>query len=225
MKHDSFNESTEMYLKALTELAAPGSSVPISALAERLGVSSVSATEMVHRLSAQGLLEHTRYQGVDLTEQGSQQAAAVVRSHRLWERFLFDCLGLPWDAVHEWACRLEHATDLEVTDALDLFLGRPKTCPHGNPIPDAEGKLPPVQFQTLAALAPGDAAVISSVHPESDSLLAYLDSQDLRPGTQVVVEDIMPFGGPIVLRLNEQLRYVGQEAAGHIAVGPAERVT
>lgn len=218
MKHDSFNESAEMYLKAVTELATPGSSVPISALAERLGVSSVSATEMVHRLSAQGLLAHIRYQGVDLTEQGSHQAAAVVRSHRLWERFLVDCLGLPWSAVHDMACRLEHATDPEVADALDAFLGLPATCPHGNPIPDAAGGTQMAHDHTLADLLPGEAAVIARVYPETDSLLAYLDSQGLRPGTAVIVHDILPFGGPLVLRVGDDLRYIGLEAAAQLYV-------
>lgn len=218
MKHDSFNESAEMYLKAVTELATPGSCVPISALAERLGVSSVSATEMVHRLSAQGLLAHIRYQGVDLTEQGSHQAAAVVRSHRLWERFLADCLGLSWAAVHEMACRLEHATDPEVADALDAFLGYPATCPHGNPIPDARGAVQATSDGSLTALVPGETAVVVRIHPESDSLLAYLDSQGLRPGARVIVQEIMPFGGPIVLRVSDTVRYVGPEAATQLFV-------
>ncbi len=218
MKHDSFNESAEMYLKAVTEMAVPGNPVPISALAERLGVSSVSATEMVHRLSAQGLVAHTRYQGVDLTDLGSQQAAAVVRSHRLWERFLADCLGLPWDTVHDMACRLEHATDPDVADALDAFLGFPATCPHGNPIPDPEGFSCAVADFPLASLAPEQRAIISRIYPETDALLAYLASQGLQAGTEVMMHEVMPFGGPLVVSVAAELRYVGPEAADHIFV-------
>jgi DtxR family Mn-dependent transcriptional regulator len=173
---------------------------------------------MVHRLSAQGLLAHIRYQGVDLTEQGSHQAAAVVRSHRLWERFLVDCLGLSWAAVHEVACRLEHATDPEVADALDAFLGYPATCPHGNPVPDAQGAIRAASDCSLAALLPGETAAVVRIHPESDSLLAYLDSQELRPGATFVVQEIMLFGGPIVLRVGDTVRYVGQEAAAQLFV-------
>lgn len=218
MKHDSFNESAEMYLKAVTELASPGSPVPISALAERLGVSSVSATEMVHRLSAQGLIAHTRYQGVDLTDVGSHQAAAVVRSHRLWERFLTDCLALPWDAVHDLACRLEHATDPEVANALDLFLGKPATCPHGNPIPDEQGVFQCTTDELLADLRPGQRAIISRIYPETKPLLSFLAEQDLWPESEIFLQEVMPFGGPVILQVGSELRYIGQEAADHIYV-------
>jgi len=179
MKHESFNESIEMYLKTVSELAAGDGLAPISALAERLGVSTVSATEMVHRLCEKGLLDHTPYKGVALTEDGRRRARRVIRRHRLWECFLVDYLNLPWEKVHDYACRLEHATDTAVTEALAAFLHNPATCPHGNPIPSADGDVTAVHDTPLSDLQPGDRGAITRIHPESELLLDYLAARHI----------------------------------------------
>ena len=217
MKHESFNESAEMYLKTVSELAGPDALAPISALADRLGVSAVSATEMVHRLQEHGLVAHQPYRGVALTENGQQLAAEVVRRHRLWECFLFERLGLPWDQVHDFACRLEHATVPAVTEALDAYLGLPATCPHGNPIPattDATADRP------LGTLPVGSLAVVVRVYPETDGLLSYLAELDLLPGQRVTLREIAPFQGPLVLLTAAGIRHIGREAAANIYVRP-----
>lgn len=223
MKHDSFNESAEMYLKTVEELAVDDEPVPISAVAERLGVSSVSATEMIHRLAEHGLMVHRPYKGVSLTPAGRQQASNVVRIHRLWECFLADRLGLAWDTVHDLACRLEHATAPEIADALDRFLDHPAACPHGNPIPRVDGSPGSKDEVSLASLCPGHPAIISRIHPETDSLLAYLAGQGLVPGTGVTLVEIAPFNGPLVLSTKAGQHYLGQTVATHIFVQPEER--
>lgn len=222
MKHDSFNESAEMYLKTVSELAVGGDPVPISALAGRLGVSPVSATEMIHRLEDHGLVYHRPYKGIVLTPNGAKQAFEVIRSHRLWERFLADTLGLPWHEVHAFACRLEHATDNSVTDALDTFLGYPATCPHGNPIPDLDGSVREAAAVPLAGLRPGESAEIVRIHPESNELLAYLSEIGLITGRSITLRDVVPFGGPLVLQVEDDLRYLGQEAAAKIFIRSIE---
>lgn len=218
MKHDSFNESTEMYLKTVSELAVNNGPVSISALAARLGVSNVSATEMVHRLEERDLLIHTPYKGVSLTAVGRQQAAAVIRSHRLWERLLVDKLGLPWEKTHDWACQLEHATDTAVTEALAAFLNHPATCPHGNPIPDAAGALTTAVDRPLTDCIEGDAGMISRIYPESDVLLAYLGKRGIKPGTAVTITEIAPFNGPIIIACCEGAHAIGHEMAAHIFI-------
>ena len=139
------SESVERYLKTIAELTIEQNTVPVTCVAERLGISAVSASEMVRRLQDRGLLEHTPYKGVLLTAQGHHRANDVIRRHRLWERFLADDLGVPWEHVHELSCQMEHATDNRVTEALADHLGHPTTCPHGNPIPSAEGRVPPCE--------------------------------------------------------------------------------
>ena len=220
--HESFNESTEMYLKTIRELTQDNEPVPISALARRLEVSTVSATEMIHRLQRHNLVAHIPYKGVHLTEDGGDHASEIIRSHRLWERFLFDHLGLAWEKVHDVACRLEHATDSEVTEALAAFLGEPDTCPHGNRIPKVGQQARPSSGCLLSDLVPGESGVIERIHPESTLLLEYLYAHDVRPGQTVTVKEIAPFNGPIMIAIGEQVHALGQEVAGHIFVVAAE---
>lgn len=216
MKHESFNESIEMYLKTISELAEDDGLVPISALAERLGVSTVSATEMVHRLREQGLLDHTPYKGVALTDDGDRRACRIIRRHRLWECFLTDHLGLPWQQVHDFACQLEHATADEVTEALAVFLDNPPTCPHGNPIPDAEWIVPALVDQPLNEWKPGDRGTITRIHPESILLLDYLAARHIEPGQPVTFTEVAPFNGPLMMQIGDQTHALGREIAAHI---------
>lgn len=224
MRHDSFNESTEMYLKTVSELAVRDEPVAISALANRLEVSPVSATEMVHRLRESGLIDHLPYKGISLTAKGRQQADGVIRSHRLWERFLADQLALPWDRVHAMACRLEHATDPQVMDALDRFLGYPDNCPHGNPIPRPDDVAVLRVDYPLVIVNPGCTVVVSRVHPETDALLAYVAELGLILGKPVTVREFLPFQGPLVLLVGGEVRYVGREAAARIYVRPVAEI-
>ncbi|MCK5795484.1 MAG: metal-dependent transcriptional regulator, partial [Anaerolineales bacterium] len=134
-------ESREMYLKSIYEIAVGEEPVAVSLLAKRMEVSPVSAAEMVKRLEAGKLIIHTPYKGVVLTDTGRHRALIVVRRQRLWERFLADNLDIPWSRVYDISCRLEHATDAVVTEALAVFLKNPTICPHGHPIPDANGNI------------------------------------------------------------------------------------
>lgn len=219
MKHEPFNESSEMYLKTVFELTVTKNLVSIATLAERLGVSTVSATEMVHRLQQQNLLRHVPYKGVSLTDAGQQAARQLMRAHRLWECFLAGPLKLPWEAVHNFACRLEHATDTAVTTALADFLDHPTTCPHGNLIPKPAGEtaVSPTD-QPLTSLQPGQSGTVSRISPESDNLLAYAASLKIKPNVTVTVKEIAPFNGPIMLQVGEQTHALGQKAAAHFFV-------
>ena len=219
MIHESFDESVEMYLKTVCELAAGGEDlVPISALAKRLSVSTVSATEMVHRLCERGLLEHTPYKGVALTREGKQRALRVIRRHRLWECFLFEKLDLPWQAVHDSACQLEHVGGRDVVEALALFLGEPNACPHGNPIPAADGQVSLPDDRRLSELRPGDSGRITRVFPESTLLLDYLAVHQIKPGESILFDEIAPFNGPLMVTVGGQPHALGREIAARIFV-------
>jgi len=202
--------SPEMYLKSLYELSAADEPVSISAVAGRLGVTPVSASEMIHRLERGRLVVHRRYRGVRLTTGGREHAVAVIRRHRLWECFLHRELGLPWQAVHELACELEHAATEDVTEALAVRMNHPTRCPHGNAIPDRAHTLPAEATKPLTELGPGDSARLHSVHPETQSTLAYLAAHEFLPGQIFRVERIEPTDRLYLLRHD----------AGTIAVGP-----
>ncbi|NIS81773.1 MAG: metal-dependent transcriptional regulator [Anaerolineales bacterium] len=215
-----FGESAEMYLKSIAELSAERRPVPVTSIAGRLGIATVSASEMIHRLQDRGLVEHTPYKGVHLTQEGTRRANIVIRRHRLWECLLVDKLEIPWERVHEYACRLEHATDEEVIDALGIYLDQPKTCPHGNPIPSPEGEMPPMEGVSLVDLTAGEAGKVLRILPEDDYdiLCGYLAARGIKPGVTVAVEEIAPFEGPISVRLGEEIHALGRRIAAHVVV-------
>ncbi len=216
----SFSESAEMYLKSIAELSEADRVVPVTALADHLVISTVSASEMVHKLEAQGLVEHLPYKGVRLTAEGARQANAVLRRHRLWEHFLSDQLGLSWEKAYAFACELEHATGDEVADALADYLGHPQTCPHGNPIPGPDGRVEVADGICLVDMKPGEGGAILRIQSPSAEILSYLQDRDLGPGTKVQIGAVEPFEGPIELDLGSETLMLGRQVASHIIVMP-----
>ncbi len=219
----SFGESTEMYLKTICELSTPDSLVPISTLADRLGISPVSATEMVHRMQENNLLEHERYKGVRLTNNGAQRALRVIRRHRLWERFLADELHLPWEKVHDLACRLEHATDQDLVNALDDYLHRPTSCPHGNPIPNPEGRLDNQSGVQLDTLTHGVRCIVLRIRPESQAVLHYLANRGIKPGTILEIIAFNEFDRLWTVCVDDHEEHLGRPIASRLVVQPMEK--
>lgn len=192
--------STEMYLKAIVEFG-DRDMVPLSRLANRLSVTSVSANEMIRRLSEQELVEHTPYKGVALTTKGRDVACNVLRRQRLWEVFLYEHLKIEWAKIYELACSLEHATAPEVTEALSVFLGDPRTCPRGNPIPAADGSFMPLDGVFLSEISVGSTVRVLAVNATETDVLRYLQERGILPGQELVVLEAAPHQGPLTLRL------------------------
>jgi DtxR family Mn-dependent transcriptional regulator len=210
--------SAEEYLEAIYKLGEEEHPVARSARAERLEITSVAANEMVRKLVERGLLLYEPYTGVLLTPRGQAQALMVIRRHRLWERFLTDILGLPWDQVHEEACRLEHATSQPVEERLEQFLEEPKTCPHGHPVPTAQGEVAVLAGCPLADLEAGQAGVVLRVPEEEAELLQYLESLGMEPQARIQVEAVAPFGGPLTVRVGGAQHPVSPDLASRIMV-------
>ena len=209
-------DSMEQYLQTICRLGGEQRPVALSALADHLGISSVSTHEMIKKLVARELVTYEPYKGVTLTAEGQTQALCVIRRHRLWERFLADVLGIPWDRVHEEACQLEHATSSLVEEKLAQFLQEPETCPHGHPVAGAdccrEEGLP------LSDLEPGQRAVILRVAENNADMLRYLAELELKPQAVIEVEAVAPFDGPLTLRIGECRHVIGRQVASQITV-------
>jgi DtxR family transcriptional regulator, Mn-dependent transcriptional regulator len=210
------SESTEMYLKAMAELG--DRDVAISRVAERLGVTHVSANEMMRKLGDQGLVTHTPYKGVTLTETGHEAAANVLRRQRLWEVFLFDELKIEWARVYELACSLEHATAPEVTEALAAFLGYPTVCPRGNPIPDENGDFAPLEGITLNKVEVGKTVKVLAVNATSTDVLKYLQERNILPGHRIKVVEAAPLEGPLTLNVSGKEVALGLSMAEFVIV-------
>src|SRR5215203_3029699 len=145
-------DAIQDYVKEIYKLEASGDHATTSALADRLEVSSPSVTSMLKKLATLGLVEHRRYHGATLTDAGERVALEVIRHHRLLEQYLAETLGLPLDAVHAEADRLEHALSEELEAHIDRTLGFPTHDPHGDPIPTAALELDQRDERTLADL-------------------------------------------------------------------------
>jgi DtxR family transcriptional regulator, Mn-dependent transcriptional regulator len=204
------------YLEGIYKLSLKGEVRPTQ-IAEVLSVSGPTVTATLRRLESAGLITR-RDGGVELTPQGLSEAVAVVRRHRLAERFLVDALGLPWDSVHEEACLLEHAMSPRVLEALERFLDNPTVCPHGHPIPSADGTLPVLAGVPLAGLEAGAEGTIVRVAEDDDAVVSYLGSVGLRPGARITVLEVAPFGGPMLLLVPGAQHAISRDVAACVFV-------
>jgi DtxR family transcriptional regulator, Mn-dependent transcriptional regulator len=216
MSLPQMSESTEMYLKAMAELG--NRDVAIARLAERLGVTPVSANEMMRRLGEQGLVTHTPYKGVTLTERGREAAANVLRRQRLWEVFLYEHLKIEWAKIYELACSLEHATAPDVTEALAGFLGNPTVCPRGNPIPDENGVFALLEGKSLREAAVGETVRVRAVNATATDVLKYLQDKSILPGQTLEVLEAAPLDGPLTLSVNGREVALGLSMAEFVIV-------
>jgi len=207
---DGYHPPLEEYLEAIYELEEEGARVIQARLAEHLGHSPPSVSEMVRRLREEGWVA-VRDRSVTLTAKGRRRAESVVRKHRLAERLLRDVIGLPWHKTHVEACRWEHVISDEVEERLMALLHNPATCPHGNPIPGA-GE-PRDDLSALAESEVGDHVRLERVTEQVEvdfEALTYLDEHGFIPGAAAEVRAKAP-DGTLTLELAE----------GSIALGPA----
>jgi DtxR family Mn-dependent transcriptional regulator len=188
--HPAFEE----YCECIFELAEDGLEVIQARIAERLGVSRPSVSEMVRRMEHEGLVTAAR-SGIKLTAKGRRLAESVVRRHRLAERFLTDILGLSWSEAHHEAGKWEHVISETVESAMARVLGEPVTCPHGNPIPGSAYAAP--DHRPLVDLARGESFTVTRIPEElefADGMLDFLQEANLLPGRTGTVLAASPDG-------------------------------
>ena len=215
--HDGFHPPLEEYLEAIHELQEEGTAVIQARLAERLGHSAPSVSEMVRRLRDEGYVV-AKGRALSLTGKGRTRAESVVRKHRLAERLLTDVIGLPWHKAHVEACRWEHVISDEVEERLVELLGNPTTCPHGNPIPGA-GE-PRTDLVALSTLEPGDAARLELVTEQVEidiDALTYLSTNGFVPGTDARIESRGP-DGTLTLEVDGRTLALGPALADRLFV-------
>jgi DtxR family transcriptional regulator, Mn-dependent transcriptional regulator len=222
MPHTHFDEATEEYLEAIYRLEREGNGVTTSGLASELGVAPASVSGMLKKLAAEGYVEHRSRGEAKLTEKGLLIGVRVVRRHRLAERLLTDVLGMAWDEVHPEACMLEHAITARVEEYLVRLLGNPQVCPHGHPIPPADGSEPPHIGVPLAQIESGRRATVHGVTDEVPEILRYLGEVGLRPGADVTVISKAPLGGPVTVEVAEKHHAISLELARMVTVVPAD---
>ena len=178
--------SEENYLKTIYHLTtATGKDVSTNSIAEMMETKASSVTDMLKKLADKDLVNYKKYQGVSLTDKGKLSAKMIVRKHRLWEVFLVDKLDFTWDEVHDVAEQLEHIKSEKLINKLDDFLGNPTEDPHGDPIPNSQGKITKIEKQLLSELHQNQTGICVGVKDTSSEFLKYLDKQQIALGSKI----------------------------------------
>src|SRR4051812_721722 len=216
------SSTVENYLKAIYQaqsaLTSTDALVPMGQLASALGVAPGTATTMVKTLAESGLVKYEPYAGVRLARAGEKLAALVLRRHRLIELFLVQVMGMSWTDVHEEAEHLEHAVSDRLIDRIDEMLGRPSVDPHGDPIPDSDGIVSRVRYETLLTCPLHAKVTVQRVADQDSDFLRFVEKHDLKPGQVVQVEERDDAADSVRLRGTRGLFTIGARAASKVLV-------
>jgi DtxR family Mn-dependent transcriptional regulator len=199
------SQSEEDYLKAVYHLQKENGSVSTNAIASYLDMKPSSVSDMLKKLAEKKYINYLKYKGSSLTNKGKLVALRIIRKHRLWETFLVEKLGFGWGQVHSIAEQLEHINSEELIDKLDEFLLFPKYDPHGDPIPEKNGKIESLNQKLLIELTESDKGVITGVKKGTPSLLNYLDNQKIKLGDIIEVIEVIEFDGSFTIKTNQKI--------------------
>lgn len=215
---------TQDYLKAMwSHEERSGGGISVNDLAQRMGVVASTASENVARLVSQGLVTHEPYRKVHFTDEGRALAIGMVRRHRLLETYLHERLGFEWDEVHEEAEILEHAVSERLLAHIDLALGHPSRDPHGDPIPDASGRVDAPRTLALADLDEGERAQVVRLSDEDPQILRDLDELGIVLDARVRLEGSEEGGGVLVEVDNSGRIRLDSRLALAVRVTPLDR--
>lgn len=169
------NISKEDYLSAIYKNQDENLEIKPNLIAEKLQISNAAVTDMLRRLSKEKYVNYEKYKRITLTEKGKAYAQNMVRRHRIWEVFLNQVVGMPWDKVHDEAHRLEHSSSDELINRMEEMLEFPEFDPHGDPIPSKEGKVPKLKKNIpLTMLKEGEEGKVIRVNDFDESFLFYI---------------------------------------------------
>jgi len=211
--------SEENYLKAIYHLTASlETEVSTNAIAEMMETKASSVTDMLKKLSEKDLVHYKKYQGVSLTENGKLSAKMIVRKHRLWEVFLVEKLNFSWDEVHDIAEQLEHIKSEQLINRLDDFLGNPTEDPHGDPIPDANGRIIKIEKHLLSELAENQIGICVGVKDTSSEFLKYLDKQEIALGSRIEFLSKESFDLSVRIKIDNRELSISNKIASNLFV-------
>ncbi|CAN5423895.1 metal-dependent transcriptional regulator [soil metagenome] len=208
----------ENYLKSIYHLSRGSENVSTNQLAALLNTKASSVTDMLKKLADKMLINYTPYQGVSLTPGGEKIAIHIIRKHRLWEYFLVEKLNFKWDEVHEMAEELEHISSRELIDRLDKFMGYPKQDPHGDPIPDCDGRFKLNELKPISAAEVDDTGIISGVRDHTTPFLQYLEKQELTIGKRIKIMELIEFDHSIILLMEDKKIHISREVANNLLI-------
>jgi DtxR family Mn-dependent transcriptional regulator len=173
---------------------------------------------MLKKLREKDLVKYERYGKIDLSASGRQTSVGLIRKHRLWETFLYKHMRFTWDEVHEVAEQLEHIRSPKLIEELERFLGFPKTDPHGDPIPDSEGRIVTRPKVLLSSLGKGRRCRLLSVDDGSVAFLKYVSEIGLALSSEIEVVELREFDGSMSIRYDGREQNISQQFAQKVFV-------
>ena len=217
----NLSTSEENYIKSIYHLQQNAKSVTTNGLADHIKTKPASVTDMLKKLQAKNLVNYNPYKSFRLSKEGNKAALNIIRRHRLWEYFLVNELQFNWEEIHEVAEQLEHVTSRKLVDKLDAFLGYPRFDPHGDPIPDCNGKVNQQAQMPLFDLPLNTLAVITSVQNQSSDLLTFLSNRNITIGTKLEVKQKLGFDNSLEVKIKNKSSFnISEQVAHAIQVNP-----
>lgn len=211
--------SEENYLKTIYHLTAVSDAdITTNAIAEKIATKASSVTDMLKKLAEKNLVNYIKYQGVSLTDKGKLSAKMIVRKHRLWETFLVEKLDFSWDEVHDLAEQLEHIKSEKLINKLDEFLNFPTEDPHGDAIPNAEGKILNIKKQLLSEFPENQIGICVGVKDNSSDFLKYLDKQEIALGSKIEIIEKEAFDSSFRIRVGDKEIAISNKIANNIYI-------
>ncbi len=199
------------YLAEIYRLQEDSPTVSTTSLADRLNVSAPAVPRMLKRLRNAGFVKHIPYQGFELTELGKEEALKELRRHRILEVFMVNVMGFSWDETHELADEMSKGINDTITERMAEMTNQPTRCPHGEPIPNADGDLPQVSDMCIINLGVGHKGEVSRVRTHEPERLQYFATLGLVPGAKFEIVGRAPFNGPMRLRVERDEVVLGVE--------------
>jgi len=209
----------ENYLKAIYHLSNNGTNtVNTNAIAQVMATKASSVTDMIKKLTEKKYTSYKKYQGVNLTKQGTTVAVNIIRKHRLWEVFLVEHLNFSWDEVHDVAEQLEHVKSEKLTEELDAFLNYPTRDPHGDPIPQKNGYITASTKIRLSEAVPNNSYMCIRVIDTTKTFLNYLDHKGIKPGCHIKILHKEPYDNSLIVSINDNEIVLSYDAAKNLYV-------
>lgn len=213
------NISKEDYLSVIYKSCDSNGVIKANQIAEKLNISGAAVTDMLRKLSKEGYVDYKRYKGTKLTKSGEGYARSMVRRHRIWEVFLHQVVGLPWDKVHNEAENLEHSSSDELIERLEEMLDYPEFDPHGDPIPDRNGKMPKSNHGIpLSAVEPGNIVRVNRVPDFDSSFLQYISKIGIELNKEITVLDALEFDHSLSIKVDKKETSISSKIAANIFV-------
>jgi len=213
------NVSQEDYLTAIYRNLDDAGEIKPNLLASKLGISNAAVTDMLRKLSRDGFVDYQKYKSIKLTIEGESYAKNMLRRHRIWEVFLHQTLGMPWDKVHDEAEKLEHSSSNGLINLLEEFLEYPEVDPHGYPIPDKNGKIK--KGKTVIAineLNENDSAKVIRVNDDVKNLLSYVTKIGIALGKVILIKDKLEYDGSVLIKIESKEINLSNKIASNIFV-------